>query len=180
MSQAKLSKISQVGCMTPQSAEEIIEGLHEGGIDFVSTLPESEFLTAQHAILKDDRFMSVPVCNEASGISICSGAWAGGKKPAILIGAAGFTVAAYALAGVGIRHGVPVLLLVTSRELGDQNWIFSIWNAHTLEPFLKSMNLPYTKVSKISEVRKTISDASKTCFAWMKPVAVLLTGEVIF
>ena len=166
--------------MTPQAAEEIIEGLYEGGINFVSLLPESEFLTAQHAMLKDKRFMCVPVCNETSGVSICAGAWAGGKKPAIMVGAAGFTVSSYALAGVGIRHGVPVLLLIASREFGDQNWIFSIWNAHTLEPFLKSMALPYKKVEKISEVRKTIRDASKTCFAWMKPVAVLLTGEVIF
>lgn len=173
------SSIARVGSMTPQAAEEIIEGMYEGGINFISLLPESEFLTAQHAIVEDKRFKCVPVCNETSGICVCAGAWAGGMRPAIMLGAAGFTVASYALAGVSIRHGVPVLLLVSSHELGDQNWIFSIWNAHTVEPFLKCFLFPYSKVSKISEVRKTIRDASKTCFAWMKPVAVLLTGEVV-
>lgn len=72
------------------------------------------------------------------------------------------------------------MLLITSRDLGDDNWIFSVWNAHTLEPFLKSFNFPYTKVDRISDVRKAIRDASTTCFAWMKPVAVILTGEVVF
>jgi sulfopyruvate decarboxylase subunit alpha len=166
--------------MRPEAAREVIEGMHEGGIDFVTMLPESEFLTAQHAIRGDARFQCVPVCNETSGICVCAGAWAGGKRPAILTGAAGFTVASYALAGVAIRHGMPMLLAITSRELGDKNWSFSIWQAHTLEPFLKALGFPYVKVDKISEVRKTIRDASDTCFAWLKPVAVVLTGEVIF
>lgn len=165
--------------MTSEAAQELIEGMQEGGINFVSMLPESEFLTAQHAILKDTRFKCVPVCNETSGVAVCAGAWAGGMKPAMMMGAAGFTVASYGLAGVCIRHGVPVLLLVTSHEFPSHNWIFSVWNAYTVEPFLKSLVLPYNKISKISEVRKAIKDASQTCFAWMKPVAVLLTGEVI-
>jgi sulfopyruvate decarboxylase subunit alpha len=180
MVQVQPNQITKVGSMSAEAALEIVEGMHEGGINFVSLLPESEFLTAQHAIMKDDRFTCVPVCNEGSGICICAGAWAGGKKPAIMMGAAGFTVASYALAGVSIRHGVPTLLLITSRELGDQNWIFSIWNAYTLEPFLKSFGFPYTKVTKINEVRKTIRDSAKTSLAWLKPVAVIMTGEVIF
>ena len=180
MSRTEPSEIARVGSMSPEAAREVLEGMHEGGINFVSLLAESEFLTAQRAVVEDSRFKCVPVSNEMSAVCICAGAWAGGKKPALMVGAAGFTVASYPFAGVCIRHGVPMLLLVTSRELGDQNWIFNIWNRHTVEPFLRSLDFPYAKVSKVSEVRKTLRDASKTSFAWLKPVAVLLTGEVIF
>lgn len=176
MTQQDLPKM--VRDMPSEAAREVLEGMYEGGIDFVALLPESEFLTAQHAVVKDERFKSVIVANETCGVSTAAGAWAGGMKPAMMMGVAGFTVANYALAGVCIRHGMPCLLLVTSRELGDQNWIFSIWNQYTLEPQLRSLAIPYKKVDRISEVRKTIRDASLTSMAWLKPVAVILTEEV--
>ena len=142
MSRTEPSEIVRAGSMSPEAAREIIERMHEGGINFVSLLPESEFMTAQRAVVEDSRFKCVPVCNEMSAVCICAGAWVGGKKPALMVGAAGFTVASYPFAGVCIRHGVPMLLLVTSRELGDENWIFNIWNRHTVEPFFAEFGLP--------------------------------------
>ena len=96
----------------------------------------------------------------------------------MMIGATGFGVTCYPMTWIGMGHHMPVLLLITTRILGDQNQIYSI-ATHIVQPFLERLGFPVMKVDKIADVRKIVRDASDTCFAWMKPVAVLFSGEVI-
>jgi sulfopyruvate decarboxylase subunit alpha len=170
--------VRKFGTMPALAAQEIIGGMVEGGINFISLLAESEFLTVQKAVLKDERFMCVPVCNEATGICVCGGAWAGGKKPAMLIGATGFGIASYALTWIGMGYHMPFLLLITTRTIGDRQQIYGV-STHIVEPFLKTLGFPVASVNRISDARRTIRDACTTAFGWMKPVAVILSGELI-
>jgi sulfopyruvate decarboxylase subunit alpha len=166
------------GEMSEEAAHEVLEGMAEGGIDFVSFLPESEFLTAQWGALEDDRFQVVPVSNEGVGISVCAGAWAGGKRPAMMLGASGFPLTTYPLNWLGHGHRMPMLVLVTTRTIGDEHEIYGV-ATRVVEPFLQGLAMPVRIVTKISDLRRVIADAARSSFAWVEPVAVLMREEII-
>jgi sulfopyruvate decarboxylase TPP-binding subunit len=67
--------------MTEEAVSEIINGLKEAGVNFVSLLPDSEFSSVQTQLLKDRKMRCVSVSNEAIGVSVCAGAWLSGKLP---------------------------------------------------------------------------------------------------
>lgn len=166
------------GEMPPQAATEVIEGMYEGGINFVAFLPETEFLGAQAAIIKDQRFKCAHVSNEGIAAAMCSGAFAGGKKPALMCGASGFPLTAYSLNWMTGCHRLPMLILCTTRTLGDAHNIYGT-AVRVVEPILKSLEIPVRRVRRIDEVRRVIADAAVTGFSWMTPYAVILEEEVI-
>ena len=166
------------GEMSYRAATEVVEGMHEGGINFAAFLPESELLTAQKAVTTDKRFQWAQVSNEGIGVAMCSGAFAGGKRPALMLGATGFPLAAYPLNWMTAGHRLPMLLLVSARGLGDGHNIYGT-ATRIVEPFLSALDIPMREVRRIDEVRRVIADAAVTCFAWMKPFAVILREEVI-
>jgi sulfopyruvate decarboxylase subunit alpha len=166
------------GEMPPRAATEVVEGMHEGGINFVTFVPETEFLGAQQAITKDQRFQWAAVSNEGIAAAMCSGAFAGGKRPALMCGASGFPLTAYSLNWMACCHRLPMLLLCTTRTLGDAHNIYGT-AIRIVEPFLNALDIPVRKVRRIDEVRRVITDAAITGLSWMKPYAVILEEEVI-
>jgi sulfopyruvate decarboxylase subunit alpha len=166
------------GEMSHRTATEVVEGMHAGGINFAAFLPESEFLTAQKAVTRDKRFQWAAVSNEGIGVAVCSGAFAGGKRPALMIGASGFPLTTYPLNWLTGCHRLPMLLLVTTRTLGDGHNIYGT-ATRIIEPFLRGLDIPIREVRRTDEIRRVVADAAVTCFAWMKPYAVLLQEEVI-
>jgi len=166
------------GEMPEHVARDVVEGMHEGGIDFAVFLPESEFKTAQLAVARDPRFQSVIVSSETIGIPICGGAWAGGKRPAMMMGASGMPLTCYPLTWLGNGHNMPMLLLITTRTFGDEHYIYGV-ATKVIEPLLEGMGIPVRKVRRSDEVRRVIADAARTCFVWLRPIAVILSEEVI-
>src|ERR1051325_11602307 len=73
---------SLVMAMPEEAVIEIISGLKEAGVNFVSLLPDSEFSSVQARLLQDPEVRCVSVINEAIGVSVCAGAWLSGKMPA--------------------------------------------------------------------------------------------------
>ena len=48
------------------------------------------------------------------------------------------------------------------------------------EPMLNVMDIPYRVVNRSAEIKTTIKDCHVCAEAWIKPVAVLLTGEALW
>lgn len=166
------------GEMPPRAVTEVVEGMHEGGVNFVAFLPETEFLNAQVAITKDQRFQWAAVSNEGVAAAMCSGAFAGGKRPALMCGASGFPLTAYPLNWMTGCHRLPMLILCTTRTLGDAHNIYGT-AVRVVEPIFKALEIPVRKVRRIDEVRRVIADAAVTGYSWMTPYAVILEEEVI-
>jgi sulfopyruvate decarboxylase subunit alpha len=166
------------GEMSPRAATEVVEGMRAGGINFVAFLPETEFLGAQGAITKDKHFQWAAVSNEGMGAAMCSGAFAGGKRPALMCGASGFPLTAYSLNWMTGCHRLPMLILCTTRTLGDAHNIYGT-AVRVVEPFLNALEIPVRKVRRIDEVRRVVADAAVTGFSWMTPYAVIFEEEVI-
>lgn len=166
--------------MKKEAVEASISGLKQAGINFISLLPDSDWAEAQRAAMTDKSFTCVPVSNEAIGFGVCAGAWLGGKKPALLIPTAGIMAGVFPLTTLNMQKNIPVLMVVPYRgSLGDGIWFMGPYN-FTTEPLLRDLHVAYTVVSKIDEIVPAIKQAQLSAEAWLRPAAVLLTGEIIF
>ena len=87
-------------------------------------------------------------------------------------------VATFSLARLHLKE-IPLLVVIPYRgDLGDPRWM-GIYKQFT-EPMLNTMDIPFKVVSRTSEMKKTIAECQVCTEAWLKPVAVLVTGEALW
>jgi sulfopyruvate decarboxylase subunit alpha len=166
--------------MKEEAANAVVEGLRLAGVNFVAYMPDSDFAIAQKRVIQDGNFKCVPISNEVTGVTVCVGAWLGGLKPALLIPNSGLIVAAWPLVSLCMAYETPLMLVIPYRgDIGDAFWYMGPYT-FTTEPLLKTLQIPYHLVEKIGDIQKSIVDAYLSTSSWLKPVAVLLTGETLW
>jgi sulfopyruvate decarboxylase subunit alpha len=166
--------------MRPQAVKAIIDGLKRAGVDFVALMPDSEFAPVQKALAKVRGIKTIQVTNESVGVSLCAGAWLGGKVPALLIPTAGLLVASWPLGSVCMAFGIPIIVIIPFRgEIGDGHWVMRTYQ-YTTKPALEMLQIPYSVVSRVDQVRPALNAARKSASGWLYPVALLMTGEVVW
>jgi sulfopyruvate decarboxylase TPP-binding subunit len=159
-------------------AQTVVEGLKEAGINFAVGLPDSQFHEVYDMIAKDLAFKYVGVGNEGEGAAVAMGAWCGGKKPVLIIATSGLLVATFSLARLHLKE-IPLVLLIPYRgDLGDPRWM-GIYKKYT-EPMLNVMDIHYRLVYREAEIKGAIKYCQSCTVAWLKPVAILLTGEALW
>jgi sulfopyruvate decarboxylase subunit alpha len=164
--------------METEKAHAVVEGLREARVDFAVGLPDSQFHEVYELIAQDPSFQYVGVGNEGEGAAIAMGAWFGGRKPALIIATSGLLVATFSLARLHLKE-VPLLVVIPYRgDLGDPRWM-GIYKKYT-EPMLGVMDIPYQVVSRSAEIKRALVDCQECTEKWLKPVAVLLTGEALW
>ncbi len=149
-------------------------------MNFVAVMPDSEFAHVQGQLRNDPEINCFSVSNEAIGVAMCAGAWLGGKVPALLIPTAGLLVASWPLASVCLAWGIPIIVVIPYRGgMGDGFWVMRTYQ-YTTEPTLKTLQIPYSVVDRVSDVVEAFGAARKSAAGWLHPTALLLTGEVIW
>lgn len=166
--------------MKEEYVGDLVEGLKLAGIGLVAGLPDSWLRNALDRIRQEPEFKFVPVGNEGVGYSICAGAWCGGMRSALLMENSGLRVAAESIARMSLYSGIPVLLVTSYRgDIGEtEYWAYSI--GATFEPMLKSLRIPYVIVRAPSELRKTVVRAATLAYSSLYPVAVVVSGDLIW
>src|SRR5574341_448099 len=165
--------------MNVESSNAILKGLKAAGVDMVAILPDHGFDRVQKAVAGDPGFTYVPVSNESIGVSVCAGAFFGGKTPAIMIPTSGFLVAAWPLASLNNLWNIPLLLLIPYRgDIGDAQPVMRTYK-FTTEPILKDLEIPYSIVTEIGKIEGAIKDAVVSSFAWQNPICLLFSGETL-
>lgn len=166
--------------MKPQAVKAIIDGLKDAGVNFVVFMPDTEFSPVQKALTKVRGLETIQVTNESVGVSLCAGAWLGGKVPALLIPTAGLLVASWPLGSVCMAFGIPIIVIIPFRgEIGDGHWVMRTYQ-YTTKPALEMLHIPYSVVSDIKQIRPALKAARRSASGWFYPVALLLTGEVLW
>lgn len=165
--------------MKPQVASEIVNALKEAGVDFVASLTEANLHNLVMTLAEDRSIHHVPVTREEEGIGICVGAYLGGKRPAMVMMNAGFLVSGNALATVCLLPGIPVLLLIGyNGGLGEENPSHATVGMLT-EPVLQAFQIVHEKLDRVENIRATIRDAQTLARSSRRPVAIVLTREVL-
>jgi sulfopyruvate decarboxylase subunit alpha len=161
----------------PRRAAAIVSALKKAGIDFVATLPDEKMLELIRAVENDSDIKHVPLCREEEGIGICAGAYLAGKHTALIMQNAGFLNSCNALTTTSMQFQIPVLLLIYyAGDLGDRG--FTTLGAVT-EPVLQGMGIRYYILRRSDEIDATLRGAQILAEDAKKPVAILLTKNVL-
>jgi sulfopyruvate decarboxylase subunit alpha len=121
----------------------------------------------------------VPVGSEAEGVSIAAGAALGGKVVASYMEGTGVYVSCYNILTVGVRYGVPMLLLVSyvgSFEDRRNSFLY-VQRGTRLIPQLEALDVQYQVIRGGEGLERKIKDAVRMMNALKQPVALLFTEE---
>lgn len=165
--------------MKAELANRTVSGLKEAGVNFVSYVPETRLSEILPLLKEDNSFTLAPVASEAEAVGIAAGASLGGKSAAVYMEGTGLFVSTYNLLTLGVRYGVPMLLLIAyvgSLEDQRNSYLFSHYGNKT-KGILDTLGLQYQIIDSSGHLETRIKDAVRMMHALKLPVALLFTGE---
>src|ERR671924_926097 len=136
---------------TIEGARQIVAGLKEAGIDLVASVPDINMLQLINLLYEDKEIAHVPVGREEEGIGVCTGAYLGGKRVAMLMQNGGLMNSCNGLTTTALQFGIPILLLVYyAGDMGDN--AFHMLGLLT-EPVLDGLGIKYTVLREPAKVK---------------------------
>jgi sulfopyruvate decarboxylase subunit alpha len=165
--------------MDQNLAESLVNGLRAAGIDFITYLPETRLSEIIPLLQRDSSIQMVPVGSEAEGVSIAAGAALGGKIVASYMEGTGVYVSCYNILTVGVRYGVPMLLLVSyvgSFEDRRNSFLY-VQRGTKLIPQLEALDVQYQVIRNGDGLERKVKDAVRMMNALKQPVALLFTED---
>jgi sulfopyruvate decarboxylase subunit alpha len=157
--------------------EQIVDGLKQAGVNFICSLPDANLAKLLAAIDEEKGFTHVTLCREEEGVGICTGAYIGGLLPALIMQNGGFLNSCNALTTTALNFNIPMLLMIYyAGDLGDEG--FATLGSVT-EPVLQGLRIRYYVLRRIEEIVATVKGAATLAIDSRKPVAVLLTKDVL-
>ena len=165
--------------MDQDLAGDLVSALRAAGIDFITYLLETRLSEIIPLLQGDSAFKMVPVGSEAEGVSIAAGAALGGKVVASYMEGTGVYVSCYNILTVGVRYGVPMLLLVSyvgSFEDRRNSFLY-VQRGTKLIPQLEALDVQHQVIRNGDGLEHKIKDAVRMMNALKQPVALLFTGD---
>jgi sulfopyruvate decarboxylase subunit alpha len=160
-----------------EAAQSIVAGLRGAGINFVATLPDINLTDLLQALEEEREFTHVPLCREEEGIGICAGAYLVGKKCAAIMQNGGFFNSNNAIVSTLLQYQIPLLLMIYyAGDVGDRT--FSSTGGMT-EPVLQALDIRYYVMRDSNDAPELIRRAQILTEDSRRPVALLLTKEVL-
>jgi sulfopyruvate decarboxylase subunit alpha len=155
----------------------ILEGMKEAGVSFVTSLPDANLAKLLALVDIDPELTHVTLAREEEGIGICAGAYMGGRTPAIIMQNGGFLNSCNALTTTALNFNIPMLLMIYyAGDLGDEG--FATLGSVT-EPVLRGLGIRHYVLRDLEKIKTTIRGATTLAIDSRRPVAVLLTKDVL-
>jgi sulfopyruvate decarboxylase subunit alpha len=160
-----------------QAAAMIVSGIKQAGINLLATLPDINLAQLLRAVEEDPDLQHVPLCREEEGIGICAGAYLVGKKCAAIMQNGGFFNSNNAIVTTLLQYQIPLLLMIYyAGDVGDRT--FSTSGSLT-QPVLQALGMRYYIMRETADAPELIKRAQILAEDSKKPVALLLTKEVL-
>jgi len=160
-----------------EAADVILGGLKEAGINLVASLPDINLTQLLRVIREDHEVVHVPLCREEEGIGICAGAYLVGKKCAVVMQNGGFFNSNNAIVSTLLQYQIPLLMLIYyAGDIGDRT--FSTSGGMT-EPVLNALGIRFYILREPNQAKEIIKRAQVLTEDSKRPVALLLTKEVL-
>src|SRR5437867_9859141 len=162
---------------SPERSQQLLVGLKEAGINLITSVPDINLLDLINLLYEDKDVTHMPVGREEEGIGVCTGAYLGGRRVAMLMQNGGLMNSCNGLTTTALQCGIPILLLVYYAGDMDDN-AFHMLGLVT-EPVLQGLGIKYAVLRDPAETQKQVVSAMSICWAAKRPVALLLSREVL-
>jgi sulfopyruvate decarboxylase alpha subunit len=162
----------------PGWQESVFDTIKTSGVELVVYVPDAGHATLIEKSQNDPEIVDVVLTTEEEGVALCTGAWLGGKKSALLMQSSGVgnCINMFSLQRMA---RIPLVVLVTMRgEYAEFNpW--QIPMGSTTEQVLKLCNFHIYKVDKGEEAAETVQAAIDMAYNSNVAIAVLLSQKLL-
>jgi sulfopyruvate decarboxylase subunit alpha len=162
---------------SPAKAAAIIKSLRRAGVGLIASLPDASLVELETALATHNELIHVPLTREEEGIGICTGAYLGGRRCAVLMQNAGMLNACNGIATTALQFEIPMLLLVL--YAGYRGDMAFPQLGQVTEPTLSALRIPYYILDNVANADEVICGAMVQAYNAKKPVAILLTKGVL-
>ena len=160
-----------------ESARTILRCLKQAGVTFVASLPDGSLASLIEVLDQSNDFIHVPLSREEEGVGVCTGAYFGGRRCALLMQNAGLLNSCNGIVTTALQFEIPMLLLVLyAGARGDM--AFPQLGQYT-EPVLSALRIPYYLLDDLAKGPELIGGALTQAYNFKKPVAILLDKGVL-
>lgn len=160
------------------NAKLITGALRRAGVTVAASLPDSWISAVIAEVDADPAITHVRVTREDDGAGICAGASVGGRGAVLICQNAGLLLSTNTLAGYGLHHQIPFLVLAVYRGSREDRFYYQMYKGAVTEPVLKAIGLPYHVLERIEDVA-VIEDLAMQARLSRRPAVVLLRREAL-
>lgn len=165
--------------VSARNSQLIYDALKACGVRLIAALPETVLLHLVRIADDDPELVLVRVAKEEEAVGIAAGAHLAGVRAALLMQNHGFLAAINGIVSLAQLYRIPLLMLISYRgEFGEQH----PWQTEgglVTEPVLQALRIPYKLLDRPDDVVARIQSAQTLAEASLRPVALLLTRELM-
>ena len=158
----------------------IYRALKDAGVRIISALPET-WLVHLIRMAEDDQDMTlVRLAKEEEGVGVSTGAHLAGAKSAMLMQNHGFLAAINGIVSGAQLYRIPLVMLISDRGSFGERDPWQTEGGAVTESVLTALRIPVMRLDHPSTVAKRIHQAQTLAYSSNKPVALLLTRDLMW
>ena len=158
----------------------IFDALKANGVRMISALPETWLVHLIRLADADPDVTLVRLAKEEEGVGISMGAHLAGVKSAMLMQNHGFLAAINAIVSGAQLYRIPVVMLISDRGTFGERDPWQTEGGAVTETILTALRIPTMRLDDPARVAQRIQQAQTLAYASNKPVALLLTRDLMW
>ena len=162
------------------NSQVVFDALKACGIRVMSALPETWLVHLIRLADEDPDITLVRLAKEEEGVGISMGAHLAGVKSAMLMQNHGFLAAINGIVSGAQLYRVPLLMLISDRGSFGEKDPWQTEGGAVTEAVLAALRIPVMRLSDPARVAYQIRQAQTLAHASNKPVALLLTRDLMW
>jgi sulfopyruvate decarboxylase subunit alpha len=166
--------------VSASNSQVIFDALKANGVRLVSALPETWLVHLIRLADDDADITLVRLAKEEEGVGISMGAHLAGVKSAMLMQNHGFLAAINGIVSGALLYRIPLLMLISDRGTFGERDPWQTEGGAVTESVLTALRIPTMKLDDPAKVAQRIRQAQTLAYASNKPVALLLTRDLMW
>ena len=158
----------------------VFDALKEGGVRLISALPETWLVHLIRLADDDPDVTLVRLAKEEEGVGISMGAHLAGVKSAMLMQNHGFLASVNGIVSGAQLFRIPLVMLISDRGSFGERDPWQTEGGAVTEPVLAALRIPMMRLDDPARVAERVRAAQTLAYASNKPVALLLTRDLMW
>ena len=158
----------------------VFDALKAGGVRVISALPETWLVHLIRLADDDPDTTLVRLAKEEEGVGVSMGAHLAGVKSAMLMQNHGFLASINGIVSGAQLYRVPLLMLISDRGSFGERDPWQTEGGAVTESVLQALRIPATRIENPARAANQIRQAQTLAYSSNKPVAVLLTRDLMW
>lgn len=166
--------------VSARNSQIVFDALKSCGVQVISALPETWLVHLIRLADDDPDVTLVRLAKEEEGVGISMGAHLAGVKSAMLMQNHGFLAAINGVVSGAQLYRIPLLMIISDRGTFGERDPWQTEGGAVTESVLAALRIPVRRLDDPANVAHRIQQAQTLAYSSNKPVALLLTRDLMW